>query len=133
MSKVKFYIIFRTLTPFFFFGFYIRQVAKYVPKAHDAQQQQTNESVEVLPETEQRLKEVQIDDDLQVANSGSLSSSETLDEPDIIHVVGDIVHVRCFLSFSVSHADCQIPSPSSFLQTPVTCGSRFISTCLVPL
>lgn len=80
----------------------IQQVAKYVPQAHA---QPTNESVEVLPESGQRLKEVQMDDDLQVANSSN-SSSETLDEPDIIHVVGDIVHVRCFLSFS--HADCHI-------------------------
>jgi hypothetical protein len=57
-------------------------VAKFVPEGE--------------PETGRRAREGQKDE--EVAN-GDGSSSDTLDEPDIVHVVGDIVQVRSLLPF----------------------------------
>ena len=49
------------------------------------------------PETERQAKAGQQQKDEEVAaNNSDGASSDTLEEPDIVHVVGDIVQVRCF-------------------------------------
>ena len=79
---------------------YIEQVAKFVPVG---QAKQIRETPEVLPGSEQAANEhvaneLEPGEHSQLTNSDDFTSSDSVNDPDIVHVVGDIVHVcRTFL------------------------------------
>ena len=63
-------------------------------------------------------------------NEGS-TSCETLEEPDIVHVVGDIIHVRCqLLCCCMQILNLFI---SLFRQKQMTCDRSHTSMCLASL
>jgi hypothetical protein len=85
---------------FFFFSLTIWQIAKFVPEGNDGEGPQP-------AETEQQPQEGQGNEEVAANSDGStatLASSDALQKSDIVHVVGDIVHVRCYLTYSFLQA-----------------------------
>jgi hypothetical protein len=71
---------------------YVSQVAKFNPSTY-SDTPQPNNSISGDMETEQvDSKEPQRDEDA----TKSSGSWDTLDDPDVVHVVGDIIHVRLY-------------------------------------
>jgi hypothetical protein len=52
---------------------------------------------EELLETDRRPHESQSDDESHVADSLAITPSDKVEHNDVVHVAGDIVHVRLFL------------------------------------
>jgi hypothetical protein len=75
---------------------YIPQVAKFVPDV-DAPQQM-NDSHEFPVENERRTNHVQNDEHSLTPNSDTFTSSQTVGDVDVVHVVGDIIQV-CYNVF----------------------------------
>ena len=95
---------------------YIWQVAKFAPLDHTLQ---TGEDADAGPESKQHLKEWQTIEDS--ANNNDSTSSETLEEPDIVDVIGDIIQV-CYLLLCVcKHSICP-PAYSCKDRWPATTG-----------
>ena len=65
---------------------HVTQVAKFDPPTHS---QHTIHGTETLPEHDQHTKHTFKQDDMTISDA----SSDTVQEPGIVHVVGDIIHV----------------------------------------